>query len=184
MFVLNTPASDAFVEKVIELAKTLRTGDDAGGDKPTAMPVCDLGPQIDEVQFKKIMDYITTGKSEGARCLLGGDRIGSKGYYIEPTIFADVEDSMVIAKEEIFGPVMQLMKFKTNEEAVERANSSSYGLAAGVCSRDIGNALAMANELDAGTVWVNCYDNCECLPSICPRFESFCFELLTKQYYL
>lgn len=164
------------VLKVIELAKTLRTGDDAGGEKPTAVPICDLGPQIDDIQFNKIMDYIQTGKSEGARCLLGGERVGTKGYYVAPTIFTDVEDTMVIAKEEIFGPVMQLMKFKTTEEAIERANNSPYGLAAGVCSRDVGNALAIAAELDSGTVWINCYGELQCFrrQSTTPRTLMLC----------
>merc|ERR1712151_863276 len=74
-------------------------------------------------------------------------------------VFADVQDGMTIAKEEIFGPVMQLLKFKTLEEAIARANKTDYGLAAGICTRDIGTALATARELDAGTVWINCYDN-------------------------
>ena len=77
--------------------------------------------------------------------------MGIKGYFVAPTVFTDVTDDMTIARKEIFGPVMQLMKFSTNAEAVARANSSNYGLAAGVCSRDIGNALAMA------AVWVNCH---------------------------
>merc|ERR1711879_815326 len=82
-----------------------------------------------------------------------------KGYYVQPTVFTEVTDNMKIAKEEIFGPVMQLLKFKTLDEAIERANKTHYGLAAGICTRDIGTALAAAKDLDAGTVWINCYDN-------------------------
>lgn len=90
---------------------------------------------------------------------MGGNRLGEKGYYVAPTIFTEVQDSMKIAKEEIFGPVMQLMKFKTLAEAIERANTTHYGLAAGICSRDVGTAMSTAMDLDAGTVWINCYDN-------------------------
>lgn len=148
---------DAFVEKVTALAKGLRVQGDTISD--TAVPICDLGPQIDELQFKKIMGYIEAGKAEGAKCLLGGNRLGNKGYYVAPTVFSNVTDNMKIAKEEIFGPVMQLLKFKTLGEALERANSSQYGLAAGICTRDVGTALSAASDLDAGTVWINCYDN-------------------------
>merc|ERR1712066_1114520 len=100
-----------------------------------------------------------TGKSEGAKVALGGDRQGAKGYYVQPTVFTEVKDDMKIAKEEIFGPVMQLMKFKSLDEAIARANNTHYGLAAGICTRDVGTALAAARDLQAGTVWVNCYDN-------------------------
>merc|ERR1711968_394117 len=118
-----------------------------------------LGPQVDKIQFDKILGYIESGKTEGATVALGGDRLGDKGYFVQPTIFTDVKDDMKIAKEEIFGPVMQVMKFKTLEEAIERANNTCYGLAAGICTRDIGTAMSSAKDLDAGTVWINCYDN-------------------------
>jgi acyl-CoA reductase-like NAD-dependent aldehyde dehydrogenase len=154
---IHEDVHDEFVAKCIEMAKKLRTQEDTTSD--TAVPICDLGPQVDEIQFKKIMSYIETGKAEGAKCLLGGTRVGEKGYYVAPTIFADVKDNMTIAKEEIFGPVMQLMKFKTLQEAIDRANTTHYGLAAGLCTRDVGTALATARDLDAGTVWINCYDN-------------------------
>eukprot|EP00747_Dinoflagellata_sp_TGD_P163729 gnl/TRDRNA2_/TRDRNA2_182728_c0_seq1.p1 gnl/TRDRNA2_/TRDRNA2_182728_c0~~gnl/TRDRNA2_/TRDRNA2_182728_c0_seq1.p1 ORF type:complete len:525 (-),score=131.71 gnl/TRDRNA2_/TRDRNA2_182728_c0_seq1:121-1635(-) len=148
---------DAFVAKVTDLAKRLRTKGDT--TSKTDIPICDLGPQIDEIQFKKILGYIDDGKKGGAKCVLGGDREGDKGYFVKPTVFTDVTDDMKIAKEEIFGPVMQLMKFKTLEEAIRRANDTHYGLAAGICSRDVGTALKVASKLDAGTVWINCYDN-------------------------
>jgi len=148
---------DSFVEKITTLAKKLRSQDDS--TSATDVPICDLGPQVDEIQFKKIMSYIETGKAEGAKCILGGDRLGDKGYWVAPTIFTDVKDTMTIAKEEIFGPVMQLMKFKTLSEAISRANDSHYGLAAGLCTRDVGTAMSVARDLDAGTVWINCYDN-------------------------
>jgi len=148
---------DAFLEKVMMHAKKLRTQGDTTSE--TTVPICDLGPQVDKIQFDKIMGYIASGKEQGANVALGGDKIGDKGYFVQPTIFTDVKDDMKIAKEEIFGPVMQVMKFKTLEEAIQRANNTCYGLAAGICSRDTGTAMAAAKELEAGTVWINCYDN-------------------------
>jgi len=148
---------DAFVDKITAMAKRLRTQGDTKSD--TDVPICDLGPQVDKIQFDKILGYIESGKAEGAKVALGGGRLGDKGYFVQPTVFTEVKDEMKIAKEEIFGPVMQLMKFKTLDEAIERANSTHYGLAAGICTRDVGTALAAAKDLEAGTVWINCYDN-------------------------
>jgi len=90
--------------------------------------------------------------------LTGGNRVGTKGHFIEPTVFADVKDDMKIAKEEIFGPVMSILKFKNIDEVIERANRSHYGLGAGVVTKSIDNALKISNGLRAGTVYVNCYD--------------------------
>jgi aldehyde dehydrogenase (NAD+) len=90
--------------------------------------------------------------------LCGGGRWGDRGYFVEPTVFADVQDHMTIAEEEIFGPVMSIIKFKDMSEVIERANRTIYGLAAAVWTRDIGKAHAIANSVRAGTVWVNCYD--------------------------
>merc|ERR1719181_1573704 len=133
---------DAFLEKVMMHAKKLRT---QGDDKSeTTVPICDLGPQVDKIQFDKIMGYIESGKSEGAKLECGGKREGDKGFYVQPTVFSNVTDEMKICKEEIFGPVMQCMKFKTIDEAIERANATQYGLAAGVYSRDIGKAMGIA----------------------------------------
>merc|ERR1719401_2766383 len=148
---------DAFLEKIMNHAKKLRTQGDTTSE--TTVPICDLGPQIDKIQFDKILGYIESGKTEGAKVALGGNRLGDKGYYVAPTIFTEVTDNMKIAKEEIFGPVMQMMKFQTLAEAIERANSTHYGLAAGICSRDVGTAMSTAMDLEAGTVWINCYDN-------------------------
>src|SRR5271166_4433978 len=104
------------------------------------------------------MSYIEAGKQEGASLLCGGKRVGDRGYFIEPTVFADVKDSMKIAREEIFGPVMSIIKFKDVDEVIDRANNTIYGLAAAVWTRDIGKAHAIANNVRAGTVWVNCYN--------------------------
>uniref|UniRef100_A0A6B0VE80 Putative formyltetrahydrofolate dehydrogenase n=1 Tax=Ixodes ricinus TaxID=34613 RepID=A0A6B0VE80_IXORI len=113
------------------------------------------GPQIDEMQFNKIMELIGSGKKEGARLLVGGNRVGNDGYFIEPTIFADVTEDMRIAKEEVCGPVLSILKFKTLEEALEKANNSMYGLAAGILTKDIDKAMAFASGVQAGTVWIN-----------------------------
>src|SRR5260370_33598865 len=104
------------------------------------------------------MGYIDSGKKENAKLLAGGGRVGDKGYLIEPTVFADVQDNMKIAQEEIFGPVMSILKFKDLNEVVERANKSLYGLAAAVWTKDITKAHAIADGVRAGTVWGNCYD--------------------------
>jgi aldehyde dehydrogenase (NAD+) len=104
------------------------------------------------------MNYIDIGKKEGAKLLTGGKRVGSKGWFVEPTVFADVKDEMTIAKEEIFGPVMSILKFKNIDEVIERANNSNYGLGAGIVTKNVENAIKLSNGIRAGTVYVNCYD--------------------------
>jgi aldehyde dehydrogenase (NAD+) len=104
------------------------------------------------------MSYIDAGKQEKATLLAGGNRVGDKGFFIEPTVFANVQDDMRIAREEIFGPVMSIMKFKELDEVVQRANRTTYGLAAAVWTKDITKAHAIADSVRAGTVWVNCFD--------------------------
>jgi aldehyde dehydrogenase (NAD+) len=121
-------------------------------------PSSEQGPQVDDIQVEKVMSYIESGKNDGASLLAGGNRVGNRGFFIEPTVFANVTDNMKIAKEEIFGPVMSILKFHDIEEVVERSNRSEYGLAAAVWTRDIGKAHAVANSVRAGTVWINCYD--------------------------
>ena len=106
----------------------------------------------------KILNYIESGKKEGAKLLTGGKRVGNKGYFVEPTVFADVQDNMTIAREEIFGPVMSILKFKSVDEVIKRANDSNYGLGAGIVTKNVENALKISNGLRAGTVYVNCYD--------------------------
>ncbi|KAL9224487.1 hypothetical protein vseg_000515 [Gypsophila vaccaria] len=120
-------------------------------------PTSHQGPQVDKKQFEKILSYINQGKKEGASLLCGGNKHGDKGYFIQPTIFTDVEDNMVIAKEEIFGPVMSLMKFKTIEEGIERANATKYGLAAGIVTKNIDIANTVSRSIRAGVIWINCY---------------------------
>jgi len=148
---VEAKAYDEFVEKSVARAKKRKVGDPFD-------PTSEQGPQVDDVQFEKVMSYIVAGKTEGASLVAGGNRVGNRGFFIEPTVFADVKDDMKIAKEEIFGPVMSIMKFKDVEEVVERSNRTEYGLAAAVWTRDISKANAIANSVRAGTVWVNCYD--------------------------
>ncbi len=104
------------------------------------------------------MGYIDSGRSEGAKLVCGGDRVGDRGYFIQPTVFADVQDDMKIAREEIFRPVMSIIPFERMDEVVLRANRTEYGLAAVVWTRDIQKAHSIANSVRAGTVWVNCYN--------------------------
>ena len=104
------------------------------------------------------MKYISLGQEQGATCAAGGDRVGDRGYFIEPTIFTDVTDEMQIATDEIFGPVMSILKFRDTEELIERANNTMFGLAAAVWTRDVQRAHKIASSVRAGTVWVNCYD--------------------------
>jgi aldehyde dehydrogenase (NAD+) len=142
---------DQLVDKLASKAKTQKVGDPFD-------PNTTQGPQVSHEQMERIMGYIDAGKKEGAQCVTGGNRHGERGYFIEPTLFTGVKDDMKIAKEEIFGPVMQVMKFKDLNDVVERGNRTTYGLAAAVWTRDIKKAHAVANSLRAGTVWVNCYD--------------------------
>lgn len=101
----------------------------------------------------KIKRLVASGKKEGAKLQTGGDQIGNDGYFFQPTVFSDVTDNMTIAKEEIFGPVQSILKFNTLEEVIERANNTNYGLASGVLSKNIDNALNFAKAVEAGSVW-------------------------------
>jgi aldehyde dehydrogenase (NAD+) len=142
---------ERFIEKSIARANKRVVGDPFD-------PRTELGPLIDQTQFDRVMGYVESGRGEGAALACGGDRIGSRGYFIRPAIFGDVHDHMKIAREEIFGPVMSVIPFKTLDEVIARANQTKYGLAAAVWTRDIKRALAVANGVRAGTVWINCYN--------------------------
>jgi aldehyde dehydrogenase (NAD+) len=142
---------DKVVERSTELAKQRKVGDPNAADSMQ-------GPQVDKDQFDKILSYVESGKKDGAKLMTGGRRVGNKGFFIEPTVFADVKDDMKIAQEEIFGPVMSILKFKNIDEVAKRANNNPYGLAASIFTKDMEKAFALANKIRAGTVWVNCYD--------------------------
>lgn len=143
---------DEFVRKSVERAKKRTVGDPFD-------PKNENGPQVDETQLKKILELIESGKTEGAKLQCGGKRVGDKGYFVEPTVFTEVNGNMRVAKEEIFGPVQLIFKFKDVEEVIDRANDTHYGLAAAVFTKDLDTAIKVSNSLEAGTVWVNTYNN-------------------------
>lgn len=142
---------DEFVDRMAKRVKGTKLGDPFD-------PETTQGPQVSQEQFDTVMRYIESGKSQGAKLVTGGNRHGNAGYYVEPTVFAGVQDEHKIACEEIFGPVMSVIPFKDIDEVISRGNRSMYGLAAAVWTKDITKAHRMAAELKAGTVWVNCYD--------------------------
>lgn len=139
---------DQFVERLAEKAKALKIG-------PGMDPESDIGPVVSQKQMNTVLGFIEKGKEEGARLVAGGGRAGNTGYFVEPTIFADVEDDMTIAREEIFGPVMAIFVFDTVDEVIKRANDSKYGLAASVWTQNIKKGHYIASKLQSGTVWVN-----------------------------
>jgi aldehyde dehydrogenase (NAD+) len=142
---------DEVVDRIAEKNKSTKIGDPFD-------PETQQGPQVDQAQFDKILKYVEYGKADGAKCVTGGKRHGSKGYFVEPTLFAGVTDEMRIAREEIFGPVMSALKFKNVDEIIKRSNDTNFGLAAAVWTRDVAKAHRYAKEVRAGTVWINCYD--------------------------
>ncbi|XP_072259258.1 aldehyde dehydrogenase X, mitochondrial-like [Pyxicephalus adspersus] len=144
-----------FLERAVEKANSRKIGDPFESDTQH-------GPQIGQKQFDAILNYIQIGKNEGAKLVSGGERYGDQGFFIKPTVFADVHDNMRIAKEEIFGPVQSILKFKTIDEVIERANNTKYGLAAGVVTKDLDKAMHLTRSLQAGTVWVNTYGTVSC----------------------
>jgi aldehyde dehydrogenase (NAD+) len=143
-------AYDEVVERLTARAKALRIGDPL--DRATV-----LGPVISEKQMKSILDYVDIGQKEGAFLTTGGERVGKRGYFISPAVFADVKHEMRISQEEIFGPVVSVIKFKDETDALRLANGTAYSLAAGVWSRDIGRVQRFAKRARAGTVWINTY---------------------------
>ncbi|KAG5893698.1 hypothetical protein JTB14_017805 [Gonioctena quinquepunctata] len=142
---------DEFVKKSAAKAKARKVGN------PFESGV-QQGPQVDKPSLDKILRMVESGIKQGAKVEAGGQRIGNEGYFVQPTVFSNVTDDMTIAKEEIFGPVQSILRFDTLEEVIERANNTCYGLAAGVISKNINNALIFAQAVEAGSVWVNCYD--------------------------
>ncbi|WP_165421156.1 aldehyde dehydrogenase family protein [Bradyrhizobium sp. Leo170] len=141
---------DEVVERLAARASALRIGDPQ--DRATT-----LGPVISEKQMKTILDYVDIGKQEGALLVTGGEHVGDRGYFISPAVFANVKHEMRISQEEIFGPVVSVIKFKDEADALRIANGTAYSLAAGVWSSDMGRVQRFAKRARAGTVWINTY---------------------------
>jgi betaine-aldehyde dehydrogenase len=143
--------ADEFIERVVDRARTVPVGDPLD-------PATKVGAIASDEQFGKIMELVEAGRSEGANLLLGGDRLPTDhGRFITPTVFAGVEPTMRIAREEIFGPVLSVLTFDTPDEAVRIANSTQFGLSAGVWTRDLDTAIGMSRAIRAGTIWVNTF---------------------------
>jgi acyl-CoA reductase-like NAD-dependent aldehyde dehydrogenase len=145
---------EEFVNKVLDVARSIKVGD-------TLDPSTQMGPIVDEKQMSRVLGFIEQGKSEGAKLRMGGVKKGDVGYFVEPTVFDEVDNSMAIAQQEIFGPVLSVIEFGSADEAVKIANDTPYGLAAGLWSSDINRVHQVADALRAGVVWVNCFDKGE-----------------------
>lgn len=143
---------DQFLEKLKARAEKNVVGDPF--DENTFQ-----GPQTSKIQLDRILQYIEDGIQGGARVITGGKRVDREGYFVHPTIFADVTEDMKIVKEEIFGPVVTITKFKDVQEVIKLANDTEYGLAAGIHTNDINKAIHVANKIRAGTIWVNTYND-------------------------
>ncbi len=152
---LHASIHDEFLERLVDKAKKMRVGDPLD-------PATEMGTQISQAQLDRILGYIDAGKREGAKLLCGGERDiegdKSKGFYVKPTVFADVKPGMKIAQEEIFGPVLAAMKFHNEEEAVSIANGTVYGLVSAIWTKDIQLAHRLAKQIKAGVVWINTYN--------------------------
>jgi len=147
---VQRPVYEDVVQRLAERARAIRVGDPAD-------PKTTMGPVISAAQMKTVLDYIDIGKKEGASLVTGGARIGDEGYFVEPTVFADVGHEMRISQEEIFGPVLSVIPFDDEADALRMANGTAYSLAAGVWSADISRVHRVAAGLKAGTVWINTY---------------------------
>ncbi|KAH0828790.1 aldehyde dehydrogenase domain-containing protein [Lanmaoa asiatica] len=143
-----------FLKQFTEQALAIKVGD------PFAEETYQ-GPQVSKTQFERIMGYIESGKRDGATVHIGGKRIGDEGYFIQPTIFTECQPQMKIVQEEIFGPVACVLKFRTEEEVIEQANNTTYGLAASVFTKDIDRGFRVAHALEVGNMWINCSNQAE-----------------------
>src|SRR5215813_3005177 len=142
---------DKVVDGVVQHASKINIG---SGFEPET----DMGPLVSQEQLNRVCNYLESGLSEGAKAVIGGSRHGEKGYFVKPTVLVNTNENMKVVQEEIFGPVVTAIPFRDTNELVKKANNTSYGLAAGVWTRDIQKANRIASELRAGTVWINCYN--------------------------
>jgi len=150
---LERKLKDEFTEKLVARASKMKPADPLD-------PKTKLGAIVSQEQMQTVLSYIDAGKKDGAKLVAGGNRVsvdGSKGFFIEPTIFGDVQNDMKIAREEIFGPVLSVLSFDDVDEVIEQANNNPYGLAAAVWTRDVKKAHSVSRRLKAGTVWINTY---------------------------
>ena len=141
---------DEVVERMTTRAKAIRVGD-------PALSGTTMGPIVSELQMKRVLEYVDIGTKEGATVTTGGTRIGDRGYFVAPTVFANVDHEMRVSQEEIFGPVVSIVRFFDEADAISKANGTKYSLAAGVWSSDIGRVQRFAKQVKAGTVWINTY---------------------------
>ncbi len=142
---------DEVIDGVAEIAKSIKLG--SGLD-----PATQMGPLVSDEQFMRVTGYLESGKADGATALAGGGRHGDRGYFVEPTVLTNTRPDMKVVREEIFGPVVVAEKFSTLDEIAAQANDTAYGLGAGIWTKDISKAHALAKKLRAGTVWINCYN--------------------------
>ena len=149
---LQESIHNEFMDKLVDFASKAKMGDPSDMDTQ-------VGPVTTQPQYRKVLDYIEVAKNEGATCVLGGGaaRDMGEGWFVQPTIFANVDNKMRIAQEEVFGPVLSVIKFRDEEEAIAIANDVLYGLAAGVWTESVRRAIEVSNRIQAGTVWVNTY---------------------------
>jgi aldehyde dehydrogenase (NAD+) len=148
--IVEDSVHDAFVDGLVQRVNSLRIGNPLD-DGAT------MGPLISQKQMERVIGYADAGKREGAEILCGGGRAGNRGYFVEPTVFAAVTGDMRIAREEIFGPVVAVMRFSEEDEAIELANGTDYSLAGAVWTNDIDRGHRVSRQINSGTVWINTY---------------------------
>ena len=152
---VHRSVKSAFLERLVKRVNAMRIGDPMDPDTQ-------VGPLVSEQHMHKVLSYIDRGRAEGARVLTGGLRVTggelAKGYFVAPTVFDNCRDDMSIVREEIFGPVMSILEFEDEEEVIERANATEFGLAAGVFTNDLTRGHRVIARLQAGTCWINQYN--------------------------